>query len=118
MGVGPDEPQGVGWLWELQLFALFRAASAAEKVATLIDFIEFCTACHAEGRGFEPRRSRHFSTSWLASFFAFRLFRPSRSDFCSVSVLSSQLASAAPTRIHHLAQRRHVDLHIGRKQRV
>ena len=23
-------------------------------------------ACHAEGRGFEPRRSRHFSRTWLA----------------------------------------------------
>ena len=25
------------------------------------------SACHAEGRGFEPRRSRHFSVTWLAS---------------------------------------------------
>jgi len=42
--------------------ATFRplgAVSAAEKLATIIDFIEFCTACHAEGRGFVPRRSRH-----------------------------------------------------------
>ena len=44
---------------ELQLFVPFRAVSATEKLATIIDSIEFCTACHAEGRGFEPRRSRH-----------------------------------------------------------
>jgi hypothetical protein len=43
----------------LQLFCFFRAASAAEKIAMIIDSIELCTACHAEGRGFEPRRSRH-----------------------------------------------------------
>ena len=30
------------------------AGSAAEKIAIIIDSIEFCTACHA-GRGFEPR---------------------------------------------------------------
>ena len=47
--------------WELQLFAPFRAVSATEKLATIIDSIEFCTACHAEGRRFEPRRSRHFN---------------------------------------------------------
>jgi hypothetical protein len=30
-------------------FSPFQAASAAEKVATIIDSIKFCTACHAEG---------------------------------------------------------------------
>src|SRR5262249_2696136 len=48
--------------WGVQLFAPFRAASATEKLATIVDSIEFCTACHAEGRGFEPRRSRHFKS--------------------------------------------------------
>ena len=42
-------------------FRPLRAVSATEKLATIIDFIEFCTACHAEGRRFEPRRSRHFN---------------------------------------------------------
>jgi hypothetical protein len=37
----------------------FRAVSATEKLATIIDSIAFCTACHAEGRASEPRRSRH-----------------------------------------------------------
>jgi hypothetical protein len=44
--------------------ATFRASRAVlgeENVATLIDCIELCTACHAEGRGFEPRRSWHFN---------------------------------------------------------
>jgi hypothetical protein len=36
---------------ELQLYHPFGAVSAAEKVATLIDFIEFCTACHAIAHG-------------------------------------------------------------------
>ena len=46
-------------------FQPFRAVSAAEKIATIIDSIEICTAaCHAEGRGFESRRSRHFRSSW------------------------------------------------------
>jgi hypothetical protein len=35
-------------------FRHFRAVSATEKLATIIDSIEFCTACHAKGRGFEP----------------------------------------------------------------
>jgi hypothetical protein len=35
-------------------FRPFQAVSAAEKIATIIDSIEFCTACHAEGRKFEP----------------------------------------------------------------
>jgi hypothetical protein len=44
-------------------FRPFQAGSAAEKVAMMIDSIELCTACHAEGRGFEPRRSRQISMS-------------------------------------------------------
>ena len=35
-------------------FRPLRAVSVTEKLATIIDSIEFCTACHAEGRGFEP----------------------------------------------------------------
>ena len=42
-------------------FRGFRAGLGEENVATTIDSIEFCTACHAEGRRFEPRRSRHFN---------------------------------------------------------
>jgi len=41
-------------------FRPLRAVSVTEKLATIIDSIEFCTACHAEGRGFVPRRPRHF----------------------------------------------------------
>jgi hypothetical protein len=46
---------------QLQLFVAFKVVSAAEKVATIFDSIAFSTACHAEGRRFEPRRSRHFN---------------------------------------------------------
>src|SRR5262245_1037897 len=51
-----------GWQIALQAglgvatFRPFRAASAAEKIAMIIDFIEFCTACHAEGRALWRRR--------------------------------------------------------------
>src|SRR6516162_5723078 len=56
-------------------FHPFRAASAAEMVATIVDHIEFCTACHAEGRGFEPRRSRHLQrlTAVIASVPTFQV---------------------------------------------
>jgi hypothetical protein len=37
-------------------FRPVRAVSAAEKLATIVDSIELCTACHAEGRRFEPAR--------------------------------------------------------------
>ena len=46
--------------FRLQLFALLGRFQPTEKLATIVDSIEFCTACHAEGRGFEPRRSRQF----------------------------------------------------------
>jgi hypothetical protein len=35
-------------------FRPLRAVSATEKLATIIDSIEFYTACHAEDRRFEP----------------------------------------------------------------
>src|SRR5262245_10042344 len=57
--IGPDEPTASAG-FGVATFRPFQAGSATEKLATIIDFIEFCTACHAEGRGFEPRRSRHF----------------------------------------------------------
>ena len=44
----------------MQLFALLGQFQPQKNFATIIDSIAFCTACHAEGRGFEPRRSRHF----------------------------------------------------------
>jgi hypothetical protein len=49
------------------------------------------SACHAEGRGFEPRRSRQFSRTWRAPCAAFRLLGPSRSDFCTCSVLTMRV---------------------------
>src|SRR5262245_63912691 len=56
MGVGPDEASaGFG----VATFRPLRAVSATEKLATVIDSIAFCTACHAERRRFEPRPSRH-----------------------------------------------------------
>jgi hypothetical protein len=39
-------------------FPGFGGGLASKKVATRIDSMGVCTACHAEGRGFEPRRSR------------------------------------------------------------
>ena len=39
-------------------FRGFRAVLGEENVATLIDSVGFGAACHAEGRGFEPPRSR------------------------------------------------------------
>jgi hypothetical protein len=45
----------------LATFRPFQAVSAAEKLATIVDSIGFCTACHAEGREFEFRRYRHFN---------------------------------------------------------
>jgi hypothetical protein len=39
-------------------FLNFRSGSCPQRVATPIDFIAKPAACHAEGRGFEPRRSR------------------------------------------------------------
>jgi hypothetical protein len=50
-GVGPDEARASAGLG-VATFRPFRVASAAEKIATIIDSIKFCTACHAEGRGF------------------------------------------------------------------
>ena len=58
-GVSPNVAQGDGRGFLVATFHGFRADLGEENVATLIDSIEFCTACHAEGRGFEPRRSRH-----------------------------------------------------------
>jgi hypothetical protein len=42
-------------------FRPLRAVSATEKLATIIDFIEFCTACHAElsSQGYETVRWGH-----------------------------------------------------------
>jgi len=47
--VRPDEPRAPGG-FGVATFRRLRAVSATEKLATIIDFIEFCTACHA-GRG-------------------------------------------------------------------
>ena len=60
MGVGANEARASAG-FGVATFRPLRAASATEKLATIIDSIEFCTACHAEGRRFEPRRSRHFN---------------------------------------------------------
>ena len=35
---------GVGWVWELQLFAPLGRFSATGKLATMIDSIDFCMA--------------------------------------------------------------------------
>ena len=53
----------------------FQAVLGEENVATSVDYIEFCTACHAEGRGFEPRRSRHLQrlTAVIASVPTFQV---------------------------------------------
>jgi hypothetical protein len=71
-------------------FLGFGAASAAEKLATPIDSVGFGAACHAEGRGFEPRRSRH-DASW-----EFRLVRQRRDAFLcdEVSAVHSMTSSA------------------------
>ena len=54
-GAGRRGPKGVGPEGRLvATFCSFRAVSATEKLATIIDSLEFCTACHAEGRGFDP----------------------------------------------------------------
>src|SRR5262249_11728902 len=102
-------------------FRPLRAVSATGKLATIVDFIEFCTACHAEGRGFRapslppfvsrPRASarsrasacdsrgdqRPASTSTARPFFgwmddfASRILRP-----CSLCVSEYKTAGLGP----------------------
>jgi len=74
-GVRPGRGQDVGWVWELQLFAPFGSVSVTEKLATIIDFIEFCTACHAEGCGSKSRRSRHLDAERIILLFSGELGR-------------------------------------------
>jgi len=53
VSIDPDEPRASLGL-ELQLFAVFRAASAAEKLATIIDSIEFVRPVTPKVAGSSP----------------------------------------------------------------
>jgi hypothetical protein len=55
----------VAWMRKLSLF--FGSDVYSAPVATINDHSvhtnEWAQVCHAEGRGFEPRRSRHLSSA-------------------------------------------------------
>jgi hypothetical protein len=110
MGVGPNDP---GLDLEVATFRLLPAVSAAEKLATIIDFIEFCTACHAESRG-------------RASSLLPLLFDDLRPSVTSVATSwLTVVATFCPCFVHALAcgalsrsRRLDVDRHIGSVQPI
>jgi hypothetical protein len=52
--------------WAFRLWPDFPPLLAPQESEQPLISLGLRLACHAEGRGFEPRRSRHFSRTWLA----------------------------------------------------
>jgi hypothetical protein len=103
-GIGPDEARASAGFGSCNFSPLW-GGFGHEKIATTIDPIDFCTACHAEGRGFEPVASAiavaEFSYAILGWLTVVATFCP-----CFVHAL----ACGALSRI---ARRLDVDRHIG-----